>query len=211
MGRHWAILPAMDQPGASPPTGLRRAVLLVALANLAYFGVEFFVARRIGSVALFADSIDFLEDTAVNLLVFMALAWPARLRGRIGMLLAVLLVVPAAAALWTAWQEFLAPSPPDAMLLSATGTGALLINVGCALLLARHRNERGSLTRAAYLSARNDAYANLAIIGAGLVTIGWQSGWPDLLVGLAIAAMNADAAREVWEAARAESGQRPRS
>jgi Co/Zn/Cd efflux system component len=32
----------------------------------------------------------------------------------------------------------------------------------------------------------------------------WQSAWPDLIVGLGIAAMNADAAREVWEAARDE-------
>jgi Co/Zn/Cd efflux system component len=28
--------------------------------------------------------------------------------------------------------------------------------------------------------------------------------WPDLIVGLGIAAMNADAAREVWKAAREE-------
>ena len=32
----------------------------------------------------------------------------------------------------------------------------------------------------------------------------WQSAWPDFIVGLGIAAMNADAAREVWEAARDE-------
>jgi Co/Zn/Cd efflux system component len=61
------------------------------------------------------------------------------------------------------------------------------------------------LTRAAVLSARNDALANIAIIGAGLVTaFVWRSAWPDLIVGLAIAALNADAAREVWEAARQE-------
>jgi Co/Zn/Cd efflux system component len=29
-----------------------------------------------GSVALLADSVDFLEDTSVNLLVFVALGWP---------------------------------------------------------------------------------------------------------------------------------------
>ncbi|MCZ8088086.1 MAG: hypothetical protein ACK5WW_03445 [Brevundimonas sp.] len=61
------------------------------------------------------------------------------------------------------------------------------------------------MTRAAVLSARNDALANIAIIGAGLVTaFVWRSAWPDLIVGLAIAALNADAAREVWEAARQE-------
>ena len=72
-------------------------------------------------------------------------------------------------------------------------------------MLARHRAHGGSLTRAAFLSARNDALANVAIIVAGLVTAFlWRSAWPHLIVGLGIAAMNADAAREVWTAAREE-------
>jgi Co/Zn/Cd efflux system component len=32
----------------------------------------------------------------------------------------------------------------------------------------------------------------------------WPSAWPDLVVGLGIACMNVDAAREVWTAAREE-------
>ncbi len=35
---------------------LRRIVLIVAMLNLAYFGIEFAVARAIGSVSLFADT-----------------------------------------------------------------------------------------------------------------------------------------------------------
>jgi len=55
------------------------------------------------------------------------------------------------------------------------------------------------------MSASNDAMANVAIVGAGLVTAFlWPSAWPDLIVGLGIAVMNADAAREVWTAAREE-------
>lgn len=96
------------------------------------------------------------------------------------------------------------PLPPDAFALSITGLGALVVNLGCALLLARVRHVHGSLTRAAFLSARNDAFANVGIIGAGLVTLGWSSVWPDIVVGLAIAWMNLDAAKEVWEAARSE-------
>jgi len=47
--------------------------------------------------------------------------------------------------------------------------------------------------------------ANVAIIGAGLVTAYlWRSAWPDLIVGLDIFLMNADAARKVWQAARKE-------
>ena len=94
--------------------------------------------------------------------------------------------------------------PPDAFALSITGLGALVVNLGCALLLARVRHVHGSLTRAAFPSARNDTFANVGIIGAGLVTLGWSSVWPDIVVGLAIAWMNLDAAKEVWEAARSE-------
>jgi Co/Zn/Cd efflux system component len=185
--------------------GLRRIVGMVALLNLCYFGIEFAVALAIGSVSLFADSVDFLEDASINLLIAVALGWTARNRARIGMLLATILLIPGLATLWTAWEKFSLPAPPSPVALSLTGLGALAVNFSCAYTLARFRHQSGSLTRAAFLSARNDAFANVAIILAGLVTAFiWQSAWPDLLVGLSIAAMNADAAREVWEAARQE-------
>jgi hypothetical protein len=76
------------------PTTLKHAVCFVAVANLAYFGVEFAVALSIGSVSLFADSIDFLEDAAVNLLILVALRWSARARARLGVGLAGILLIP---------------------------------------------------------------------------------------------------------------------
>jgi Co/Zn/Cd efflux system component len=183
---------------------LRRAVRLVAILNFAYFGVEFAVALAIGSVSLFADSVDFLEDTSINFLILVALGWSARRRARIGALLAGIILVPGLATLWTAWDKFMMPSPPEPIALSVTGLGALVVNLTCALMLTRFRHQGGSLTKAAFLSARNDTLANVAIIGAGIVTAYTYSVWPDLIVGLGIALMNADAAREVWEAARKE-------
>ncbi|WP_454883487.1 cation transporter [Sphingomonas oryzagri] len=193
-----------DVTGPSAPD-LRRVVGWVALANLAYFGVEFAVATSIGSVSLFADSVDFLEDASVNFLIVVALGWSARNRARVGMALAMILLVPGLATLWTAWTKFNLPVAPNAVPLLLAGLGALAVNLSCAFMLARYRHHSGSLTRAAFLSARNDALANVAIVAAGLVTaLLWRSAWPDLIVGLAIAAMNADAAREVWQAAREE-------
>jgi Co/Zn/Cd efflux system component len=195
----------MPKSATSADTALRRVVRLVALLNFAYFGVEFAVARMIGSVSLFADSIDFLEDASVNFLILAALGWSAVLRARVGMALAGILLVPGLATLWTAWDKFNVSVPPDPLPLSLAGAGALAVNLSCAFMLARYRAHRGSLTRAAFLSARNDALANIAIIGAGLVTAYlWPSAWPDLIVGLGIGALNADAAREVWTAAREE-------
>ncbi|MBS0211967.1 MAG: cation transporter [Proteobacteria bacterium] len=186
--------------------GLRRVVAIVAALNLAYFGVEFGVALRIGSVSLFADSADFLEDAAVNGLILVALSWGARRRARVGMLLAAILLVPALAMVAALWRKFVAPTPPEPFSLGITGFGAMLVNFSCAMSLARYRKHAGSLTTAAFLSARNDVLANVAIIIAGIVTALRPSIWPDLLVGVGIAAMNLDAAKEVWEAARGEHG-----
>ena len=183
----------------------RSAVRMVALLNLAYFVVEMAVALRIGSVSLLADSADFFEDAAVNLLIFAALGWSASRRARVGRLLAAILLAPAAAFLWTLWRKLGDPTPPEALTLSITGLGAMAVNLFCAFTLARHRAAAGSLSKAAFLSARNDVLANLGIVAAGLLTVVTRSIWPDIVVGLAIALMNLDAAREVWEAASDEA------
>ena len=183
---------------------LRKTVSIVAILNLAYFFVEFSVANKILSVSLFADSIDFLEDTAVNILILLAFGWSIKARANLGYLFSTLLLIPGIAVLWSAWQKFLNPSTPESFTLGLTGFGALIINLTCAIMLAKFRKESESLVKAAYFSARNDALANVAIIVASVVSIFWTSGWPDLIVGLGILLLNLDSAKEVLEAARKE-------
>lgn len=189
---------------AAIPPNLRTAIGVVAALNLAYFAVETTVALAIGSAALFADSADFFEDAAVNFLILAALGWSLQARVRVARLLAAILMLPALAFVWTLWRKVGSPVAPEGAALSLAGTGALVVNLFCALLLARFRKQAGSLVKAAYLSARNDVFANLAIIGAGLLTVPTRSIWPDIVVGVGIALMNLDAAREVLEAAREE-------
>lgn len=183
---------------------LRRALIWVALLNLGYFLVEFSVALRIDAVSLFADSVDFLEDAAVNLLVLMGLAWSLRRKTQLALLLAALMLVPAIATLWMAYLKWHTASVPNPQSLTVVGVGALVVNVSCAFLLAKVQASHGSLTRAAFLSARNDAMANVAIIGAGASTWVMGSHWPDLVVGLGILILNLGAAHEVFVAARKE-------
>jgi Co/Zn/Cd efflux system component len=184
---------------------LRNAIRIVALLNLAYFGIEFGVALLIGSVSLFADSIDFLEDASINALILLALTWSAPRRTVVSKILAVIILIPGLATCWMAWQKFAAPMPPAPLPLSLTGVGAFLVNFVCALILVRVRHQDGSLGLAAFLSARNDVLANAAIIFAGLMTAYTLSAWPDLIVGLGIAIINAGAAAEVYKAARDET------
>ncbi|MEU3847736.1 cation transporter [Micrococcus terreus] len=183
---------------------LKRTVLTVALLNLGYMVVEMSVALAVGSVSLFADSVDFFEDFAVNLLIFLALGWSLQRRAALGKVMAVIILLPALAAGWMAVVKFGDPEPPDPLALVVTAGGAVLVNLICTVLLSRFRHDGGSLTTAAFLAARNDVIANAAIIVMGLVTAWTLSGWPDLVLGVLIVVLNATAAMEVWETATEE-------
>ncbi|MEX3505368.1 cation transporter [Corynebacterium sp. LK2510] len=183
---------------------IRRAVLVVALLNLTYFFVEFVAAVAIGSAALFADSADFLEDTAINLLVFFAVAMSARGRRVMGAVLAFLILIPAIAALVTVAGKIANPVPPEPGSLTLVAIGALAVNAVCAFILLRVRNAGTSLATGAWLAARNDALANVLIIVAGVLTFVWPTAWFDIVAGLIIAAINIGAFIEVWRESREE-------
>jgi Co/Zn/Cd efflux system component len=183
---------------------LRRVVLVVAILNLAYFFVEFAVALVAGSVSLLADSVDFLEDASINLLVFVALGWPLARRALIGKAMALVILGPAAVAGWQAVRRFTDPVAPDVVPLVLASVGAIAINGTCAWLLARVHRHGGSLSRAAFLSARNDVLVNVAIILMGVVTAWSGSGWPDLVLGCFIILLALHAAYEVWEVSEEE-------
>jgi len=183
---------------------LRQTVLIVATLNLIYFVIEFYFGKRFNSISLLSDSIDFLEDASVNILIALAIGWSLRKRQITSYFLAVILLVPGIAFIWNAIHQILSPEVPEGAGMSYVGFGALLVNVTCALIISRHKNEVGGLVKAAYYSARNDAIANILIISAGIGTLIYPSMIPDLLIGIIIFIMNADAAKEVLEAARKE-------
>lgn len=181
----------------------RRIVGVVAGLNLLGALVEGTIASIIGSVALWADAADFLEDFLINALVLAALGWSVASRRKASYVLAGLILIPAVAALATAVYKLVNPSAPEAFALTGTAVFAMVVNLVCALLLMRLRREE-ALLRGAWLAARNDVLGNVLIIAAGLVTFVWVSPWPDIAVGLLLAAVNLGAAKEVFEQARAE-------
>lgn len=183
---------------------LRRVVLVVAILNLSYFFVEFTVALTAGSVALLADSVDFLEDTAINLLIFLALGWPLARRATMGKVMALIILGPAAVAGWKAVQRFAEPVAPDVLPVVLACIGAIAVNGTSAALLAGVRHRGGSLSRAAFLSARNDVLVNVAIVVMAVITLWTDSGWPDLILGCLIILLALHAAYEVWEVSEEE-------
>ena len=183
---------------------LKRTVLKVAALNLTYFALEFYFAHQLNSVALFSDSLDFLEDASVNILIFLAFSLTLVWRTRLSYLFALLLLLPAVGFLWNAISKLSDPVAPGGKGMALVGLGALFVNLYCAVILNKFKNIQGGLAKAAYFSARNDAISNILIIAAGITTIYWLSAIPDLIIGAAIFLMNADSARDILRAARTE-------
>nr|WP_257907517.1 cation transporter [Janibacter limosus] len=122
---------------------LRRIVLVVALLNFAYFFVEFTVALGAGSVSLLADSVDFLEDTAINLLIFVALGWPLARRALMGKAMALVILGPATVAGIEAVRRFADPVAPEVLPVVLASLGAIVVNGTSGWLLAGVRHAGG--------------------------------------------------------------------
>lgn len=177
---------------------VKKALFLVLFLNLSYFLVEFFFAFAAGSVSLFADSIDFLEDSALNFLILLSLGATALVRQKVSRVLSIMMLIPATAGAWMAISKILNPTPPEAGWITVVGFGALAVNLSCAVIIARARRAKSGLLLAAFFAARNDAFGNVGIILAGLVTIFWSSAIPDVAVGIVIMVLNADSAYKIW-------------
>jgi Co/Zn/Cd efflux system component len=183
---------------------LKSIVARVAILNLSYFAIEFYFAQRFNSVALFSDSLDFLEDASVNILIFLSFSLAVIWRARLSYIFAFLLLLPGCSFLYNALQQISSPITPNGDGMSIVGLGALCVNIYCAIILNKFKEIKGGLAKAAYFSARNDAIANTLIIIAGIVTLFWLSAIPDLIVGSMIFLMNADSARAILKAANRE-------
>jgi Co/Zn/Cd efflux system component len=183
---------------------LKSIVARVAILNLSYFAIEFYFAQRFNSVALFSDSLDFLEDASVNILIFLSFSLAVIWRARLSYIFAFLLLLPGCSFLYNALQQISNPNTPNGDGMSIVGLGALCVNVYCAIILNKFKEIKGGLAKVAYFSARNDAIANVLIIIAGIVTFFWLSAIPDLIVGSMIFLMNADSARAILKAANRE-------
>jgi Co/Zn/Cd efflux system component len=77
---------------------------------------------------------------------------------------------------------------PSAETMGIVGTLVLLGNGSCFLLLFRHRSDDLNM-RSTWLCSRNDIIANLSVLAAAAGVKIFNSGWPDIVVGAAIAAL----------------------
>lgn len=167
----------------------RRALRIATAINAVMFLVETLGAVRIGSISLMADGIDMLEDALTYGFTLVVLGMSLRTRATAGLAKGVAMALPGIWIVVQVVRQLISPVPPAPLSMSVVGVMALIANVTAAFVLMGLRKEESNI-RSVWLSARNDVFANIAIIAAGLGVLVTAAAWPDLLVGVGIAAMN---------------------
>ena len=181
----------------------RRLLWIVLLINGAMFAVEAAAGWRAESLALQADALDFLGDSANYAIALFVLARSATWRAGSALAKGLAMVGFGAFLLLASLYHAVVGSAPEAPVMGAIGALALLANVICAVLLFRFRTGDSNL-RAVWLCSRNDAIGNLAVLAAAGAVFISGTAWPDLLVGLGLAALAIWAGASVIRQARGE-------
>jgi len=165
------------------------AVLKFVLGiNAVMFGVELTAGILSGSVSLLADSLDMLGDALVYGFSLYVVARGARMKAQAALLKGGIMAAFGLFVLVQAVHKMLFPEVPVFETIGAVGTLALAANGLCVFLLWRHRADDINM-RSVWLCSRNDIIANVSVLFAAAGVWLTSSGWPDIAVGLALAAL----------------------
>ncbi len=188
---------------ASADPRYRDALWWALAANALMFLVEVVAGWSAASASLLADAIDFAGDAANYGLAIWAIGvgamWRARtawIKGASMLTFGVLVLMKAG---WLAWTQ----SVPEAQTMGAVSVLALTVNVGVAVLLFRWR-EGDATMQSVWLCTRNDAIANLVVLGAAGMVWATGSGWPDVVVAAFIGSLALQSGLRVLSLARRE-------
>lgn len=165
----------------------------VLVINAAMFSVELTAGLVSGSLSLLADSLDMLGDALVYGFSLYVVARDARMKARAALFKGIIMAMFALFVLGQVIYRILFPHVPGFETIGAIGLLALAANSICFFLLWRHRSDDINMS-SVWLCSRNDLIANVSVLFAAAGVWLTDSGWPDILVGLALAALFARSA-----------------
>lgn len=170
------------------PAQQRRVFRTVLGINLGMFLLELVAGILAYSTALLADSVDMLGDAIVYgfslYVVGRGAAWQACAALLKGSIMAAFGVGILAQVAFKIHQGLV----PIADVMGLVGMMALAANLLCLMFLWQRRGDDINM-RSAWLCSRNDVIGNAGVLFAALAVRFTGSPWPDIAIGLLIAAL----------------------
>ena len=165
-----------------------RTLKWVLAINLSMFFVEYSAGILAHSTALLADSLDMLGDAFVYGFSLYVINRSQKWLAISALFKGIIMLAFGLFVLAEAGYKIVNPVLPSAELIGSIGILALAANLLCLRLLWSHKSDDINM-RSVWLCSRNDVIANSGVILAAAAVWLLQSRWPDIIVGLAIAAL----------------------
>ena len=161
---------------------------IVLLINAVMFVVELASGLLAKSTALLSDSLDNLGDAATYGLSLYAVSRSPRAKAKVALFKGALIMTAGVFVLVQLGYRITHSEVPVFETMGIVSLLALAANAVCLALLWKHRTEDVNMS-SVWQCSRNDIASNLAVfVAAGGVWLA-RSPWPDLVVGLALAAL----------------------
>jgi len=180
-------------------------LIIVLGINAIMFFVELTAGILAGSVSLVADSLDMLGDALVYGFSIYVVARGTRMKAKAALLKGGIMATFGLFVLGQVVFKIVFPQVPVFEAMGTIGLLALAANSLCLVLLWRHRADDINMS-SVWLCSRNDIIANLSVLVAAIGVWLTHSGWPDILVGLALATLFLRSALFVMREANRELG-----
>lgn len=179
----------------------RRTLLIVLVLNALLFAGLGIGGVLADSSALLANAVDNASDSVVYLISFLAVGRALAWKRRAARISGVLLLLFAAGVLIDAGRRWWFGAEPIGWTMIGLAVIAAAVNLICLQLLRRLDGDDVNL-RAAETFSFNDFASNGGIIVAGGLVLWLGQFWPDLVVGVLVAAVAAKGGLEILEDAR---------
>ena len=165
-----------------------RVLIILLLINAVMFITEFAFGWLSESTGLIADSLDMLADALVYGVSLYAVGKSLYVKANSAMLSGCLQITLGIGVLLDILRRVIIGSEPESGFMIAVSLVALIANVICLVLLAKHRDGEVHM-RATWIFTRNDVIANLGVITAGILVAYFSTAIPDLVIGCIISAV----------------------
>jgi Co/Zn/Cd efflux system component len=183
----------------------RRTLLTVLALNAGLAGVLGVGGVTADSSALLANAVDNASDAAVYLISFLAIGRAGSWKRGAARLSGIMLLIFAAGVLLDAGRRFLVGTEPIGPTMMGLAVVAAVVNLICLHLIRRQKSGDVNM-KAAETFSFNDFASNGGILVAGGLVMWLDQAWPDLVVGVLVAAIAAKGGVEILrDAARAKS------
>ena len=171
--------------------------------NMTMFFIELAVGWYGQSTALIADSMDMLADAIVYIIGLYAVGKTLQVKANAALVSGYFQGVLGLLILVDIVRRIIQGSEPVSALMMIMGVFALIANMICLVLIHKHK-EGDVHMRASWIFSANDVVANLGVIISGVLVWWLGSRWPDIIIGLVIAAVILRGSRMIIKDARAE-------